>query len=180
MYINNNAQESRIYQIQDAISNVSNNADFNTPIQSKITTDIVEISDTGRKLSISKNVKSENINRMNSKLDSARNDPNYAKTLAKDLAHSDFLMNVDISTISEGGNIAVTRYTNGDLVNTRSTITNVRKWESEAEQYKKDNIELYNTEKAKGTSDINIIMMIMEKNMNLPESFRKQQGNDYL
>jgi hypothetical protein len=148
--------------------------------QLKSNQDTVEISDTGRKLSISQNSKPENIDRMNSKLDNARNDPDYAKTLAKDLAHSDFLMSVDVSTISEGGNIAVTRYTNGDLVNKASTITSVQKWENEAEQYKKENIDLYNTEKANGTSDINIIMMIMEKNMDLPESFRKQQGNDYL
>jgi len=149
-------------------------------ITKKANEDTVTISDTGRKLSISQNTKPETIDRMNRKLDNARNDPNYAKTLAKNLAHSDFLMSVDVSTISEGGDIAVTRYTNGDLVNKASTITSVQKWENKAQQYKKENIDLYNTEKENGTSDTNIIMMIMEKNMDLPESFRKQQGNDYL
>jgi len=148
--------------------------------QQKSTQDTVTISNTGRALSISQNTQSNNIDRMNNKLDNARNDPDYAKTLAKNLAHSDFLMSIDGSTISEGGDIAVTRYTNGDLVYKASTRTSVQKWEEEAEQYKQENIDLYNTEKEKGTSDINIIMMIMEKNMNLPESFRKQQGNDYV
>ncbi len=112
--------------------------------------------------------------------DAGRSNPDYARTLAKDLAHSDFLMSVDVSTISEGGNIAVTRYTNGDLISSASTRASVQQWENEAKQYRKDNIDLYNTEKENGTSDVNIIMMLMEKNMNLPESFRTQQGSDYL
>ena len=148
--------------------------------QRKSKQDTVAISDAGRKLSINQNTKSENIDRMNSMLDNARSNPDYARTLAKDLAHSDFLMSIDVSTISEGGNIAVTRYTNGDLISSASTRASVQQWENEAKQYRKDNIDLYNTEKENGTSDVNIIMMLMEKNMNLPESFRTQQGSDYL
>ncbi len=142
--------------------------------------DTVRISDAGKRLSMNKNYKSENTDRINRMLENARNDPSYAKTLARDLAYSDFLMSVDASTISEGKDIAETRYTNGDLVYQKSTMKSVQKWEIEADRYKEDNINLYHSEKANGTSDINIIMMIMEKNMNLPESFRKQQGNDYL
>jgi hypothetical protein len=142
--------------------------------------DTVTISNAARQLSISEDTRSENVERMNKKLDRARNDPVYAKELARGLAHSDFLMGIDVSTISEGGSIAVTRYTNGDLVNRPSTINSVQKWQNEAKQYKAENIELYNLENKKGTSDLNIIMKVMERNMGLPESFRKQQGNDYL
>ena len=142
--------------------------------------DRITISDAGRQLSISKNTRPENIERMNRQLDNAKSDPVYAKELARGLTHSDFLMGIDVSTISDGGKISVTRYTNGDLVNNPTTIKNVQKWQSEAKQYKAENIEFYNLEKEKGTSDLNIIMMTMERNMNLPESFRKYQGNDYL
>jgi hypothetical protein len=117
---------------------------------------------------------------MNKKLDRARNDPIYANELARGLARSDFLMGLDVSTISQGGSISETRYTNGDLVNSSSTKSSVQKWRNEADQYKAENIGFYNVGKEKGTSDLNIIMEIMERNMNLPESFRKQQGNDYL
>lgn len=142
--------------------------------------DTVTISHTGRQLSTSEDTRQENVERMNKKLDRARNDPIYANELARGLARSDFLMGLDVSTISQGGSISETRYTNGDLVNSSSTKSSVQKWRNEADQYKAENIGFYNVEKEKGTSDLNIIMEIMERNMNLPESFRKQQGNDYL
>ena len=140
----------------------------------------VKLSDAGRQLSINNDTRPENFERMNRILNYARNDPDFAKSYAKNLAHSDFLMAIDVSTISQGGDISVTRYSNGDLVINPSTKASVQKWENEAKQYKADNINLYNAEKEKGTSDIDIITMLMEKNMSLPESFRKQQGSDYL
>lgn len=167
---------------QKSILSDNSTQQYNTAetAQKSLEQDTVSLSETAMKLSISNGARPENIERMNKMLENARNDPDYASTLAKNLAYSDFLMSVDVSTISEGGDVSTARYTNGSPMTKTSTVTSVQKWENEAKQYKEENINLYNTEKEKGASDLNIIMMIMEKNINLPESFRKQQGNDYL
>lgn len=174
MNINSISQQPNRYANQDIQQPKTEQSKQNTD------KDRVSLSDIGKQLSLNKDMRSENVERMNRILNSARNDPEFAKSYAKNLAHSDFLMGIDVSTISDGGDISVTRYSNGELVNNHSTKANVQKWENQAKQYKAENIKLYNAEKEKGTSDIDIIMMTMEKNMNLPESFRKQQGYDYL
>jgi len=150
------------------IHSVNNNGQVLSDKKNNV--DTVEISDTAKLFTTNNNV--SNKQDYNEKLlQKAYENPGLARDLANNYAGGLDLLY--IPSMPASLKIEDTFYADGTSVTDRTYLQNFNK---EASIYREERIELYNTEKAKGTSDADILSKLFDYYSNLPESYQKKIG----